>query len=338
MLSVEIVIPSWNGQAILAQCLPSVLECAREVNPPARVTVVDDASTDDTVEWLWRNHPEVNVVALHLRRGFPGAVNEGVRAAQAEVVLLLNNDMIPHGTVLGPLIGHLADPAVAAVSARVLKWDAKTIDVGRRIRHLDRGEIAGVGHNEDFPEVSYTFFASGGAMAFRRSLFLETGGFDEIYSPGYVEDTDFSYRMWKRGLQIIWEPRSTFLHMGSATFAPRKGGLARLFGLFRVRYLSNRNAFYFYWKNLTEESVRREYWRNLPRRIRQDKSPRADGHTDHIGGHAGHRECSPSGHYRDRRIPQCPGRGGLGRANLRGSERHQPTDQRQSKPHHPPNR
>jgi len=264
--TVEIVIPTWNGRRILADCLPKVVECCCELGPPARITIVDDASTDGTADWLRREFRQVNVLPLARRRGFPGAVNAGAFASTADILLLLNNDMIPHGPVLRPLVERLREQDVAAVSARVLKWDATTIDVGRRLRTFDCGEISGVGSNEDFPEPSFTFFASGGAMAVDRSRFVELGGFDEIYSPGYVEDTDFSYRAWKRGWRIAWEPRSTFLHMGSATFTPRGNALKLWVSQCRVRYLLRRNSFYFYWKNLTEPRARRSYWKALPGR------------------------------------------------------------------------
>ena len=266
MRSVEILIPTWNGRKLLAECLPKVVECSRELAPAARITIVDDASTDGTIDYLRRDFPQVHVTPLGRRSGFPKAVNAGAFASTADIILLLNNDMVPHGPVLRPLLEHFRDPEVAAVSARVLKWDATTLDVGRHMRTFEQGQIAGVGGNEDFPAVSFTFFASGAAMAVSRHRFIELGGFDEIYSPGYVEDTDFSYRAWKRGLKIVWDPRSTFLHMGSATFAPRAALIRRCFNLCRVRYLSRRNSFFFYLKNMTDPRARREYRRHLPGR------------------------------------------------------------------------
>ncbi len=262
----EIIIPTWNGRSILAECLPAVLDCVDELDPPAKITVVDDASTDGTLEYLAKHWPQVNVLPLWPHRGFPGAVNAAAFVSAADVLMLLNNDMIPNGPVLRPLLEHFADREVAAVSARVLKWDRKTIDVGRRVRTFENGEIRGVGHNEDHPEVSATFFACGGAMAVSRRKFVELDGFDEIYSPGYVEDTDFCYRAWKRGWKIVWDPRSTFIHMGSATFAPKTPGLKRHLGRLKVRYLLHRNAFCFYWKNLTDPQMRRDYWKHLPGR------------------------------------------------------------------------
>lgn len=264
---IEIIIPTWNGRDILAQCLPAVIPCLEEPDVHAGITIVDDAGTDGTPEYLAKNFPQVTVLPLTLRRGFPGAVNAGASASLADSLLILNNDMVPDGPVLAPLLEHFDDPDVVAVSARVLKWDRKTIDVGRRLRTFENGEISSVGENEDYPEVSYTFFASGGAMVVDRRRFLELGGFDEIYAPGYVEDTDFCYRAWKRGWKVVWDPRSTFIHMGSATFTPKRPGFRRYVSQCRVRYFLRRNSFYFYWKNLTDSDARRAYWQHLPGRM-----------------------------------------------------------------------
>lgn len=266
MYRVETIMPSRNGREILAQCLPGVVDCLNEIDPPATITIVDDASTDGTSQYLSENFPQVNVIRLPRRHGFPGAVNAGAFASSAEILLLLNNDMLPSGRVLGPLLRHFSDPEVAVVGSRTLKWDRKTLDVGRRMRTLKEGYICGVGGNEDFPSTSYTFFASGGAMAMRRSVYVGLGGLDEIYAPGYVEDTDLCYRAWKRGWKVLWEPQSTFFHMGGGFFAPRKPGLKRYVMLCKVRYYMRRNAFYFYWKNLTDAKAWRDYWKHFPRR------------------------------------------------------------------------
>ncbi|NQT18667.1 MAG: glycosyltransferase family 2 protein [Planctomycetes bacterium] len=266
MYRVEIIMPSRNGREILAQCLPGVVDCLDQIDPPATITIVDDASTDGTSGYLAENFPEVNVIRLPHRHGFPGAVNAGAFASSADVLLLLNNDMLPNGRVLEPLLQHFSDPEVAVVGSRTLKWDRETLDVGRRMRTLEKGTICGVGGNEDFPETSHTFFASGGAMAIFRSMYVELGGLDEIYAPGYIEDTDLCYRAWKRGWKILWEPQSTFFHMGGGFFSPRKPGLKRYVRLCKVRYYMRRNAFYFYWKNLTDTKAWREYWKHFPRR------------------------------------------------------------------------
>jgi len=266
MQTLDIIIPTLNGRDLLAQCLPGVAACLDELDPPAGLIVVDDASTDGSSEFIGRAFPQVRVVELPQNSGFPRAINAGAAASDADLLLLLNNDMIPLGSVLAPLLEHFEDPDVAAVAARVVKWDRATIDVGRRLRTWERGEIGGVGNNDDHPGLSYTFFASGGAMLVRRDWFIGLGGFDEMYSPGYVEDTDFCFRTWKRGRKIAYDPRSTFVHMGSATFSRGSGGPRRLARLCRVRYLMRRNAFCFYWSCLTDPRARREYWRNLPGR------------------------------------------------------------------------
>jgi len=222
MNGIEIIIPSLNGRKLLEECLPKIVEMSREDEPPAKITIVDDGSTDGSVEWLAANFPEVSVLALPERRGFTGAVNAGIFASSADIILLLNNDMIPNGAILPYIREHFEDSDVAAAGLRVLTWDGSALNVGRKVRFYDRGMVGVDSVNEDCPVVSYTFFASGGAMAVRRRHYIELGGLCELFAPGYVEDMDFCYRAWKRGLKIVWEPRASMLHKGSATFAPRR--------------------------------------------------------------------------------------------------------------------
>ncbi len=89
--ALSVVIPSYNGRALLETCLASIARC-RPGDLDVEVIVADDASTDDSLVWLETAHPEVRVVRLETNRGFVGAANAGIAAARGEVVQLLNND------------------------------------------------------------------------------------------------------------------------------------------------------------------------------------------------------------------------------------------------------
>jgi len=102
-----------------------------------------------------------------------------------------------------------------------------------------------------------TRFATGGAMACQRNLFLSLGGFDPIYFPGYVEDIDLSWRAWKRGWIVLYEPASVVYHAGGGTFG-RSG---------RVRTLQLRNDFLFQWININAPSLYVKHWMVLPVRL-----------------------------------------------------------------------
>src|SRR5207237_9711682 len=88
----------------------------------------------------------------------------------------------------------------------------------------------------------YSIFASGGSAMFDRRKFLEIGKFDRLFAPIYWEDVDISYRAWKCGLSILYEPRSVVRHRVSSTM--------RKIGRRRMRQLQQRNRLIFHWRNL----------------------------------------------------------------------------------------
>jgi GT2 family glycosyltransferase len=106
MTEVAVVIPNFNGEAFIADTLAAV---AAQTVAPAEVVVLDNASTDNSVELIERRFPDVRVVRLDRNRGFAGGANAGVRATSAPLVAVLNSDARPHADWLERLLGVVAD-------------------------------------------------------------------------------------------------------------------------------------------------------------------------------------------------------------------------------------
>ncbi|MEL7362263.1 MAG: glycosyltransferase family 2 protein, partial [Bacteroidota bacterium] len=124
MPRVSVIIVTWNGRALLEQCLPSVLATDFE---SFEIVVADNASTDDTVAWLAATHPEVRVVRHPENWLFARGNNEAIRHTESEYVCLLNNDVeVPPGW-LAPLVRVLDTmPEVAAVQPKLLQHGDRT--------------------------------------------------------------------------------------------------------------------------------------------------------------------------------------------------------------------
>ena len=114
---VTILLTNFNGLANLQACLPGVLVAASRGDIPCDVLLVDDGSTDESVSWLARHHPQVKVVAQPTNGGFLAAANAGFAAATTCHVALLSNDMVPRADFLSVLLPHFADPSVFAVAS-----------------------------------------------------------------------------------------------------------------------------------------------------------------------------------------------------------------------------
>src|SRR5450432_2964351 len=118
----SVVIPNWNGRDLLAKYIPSV-QAALADNPASELIVVDNGSTDGSAAFLREHFPRVKVVALETNLGFGGGSNAGFRAAQNDIVVLLNSDMRVERDFLAPLLAGFRDERVFAVSCQIFLSD-----------------------------------------------------------------------------------------------------------------------------------------------------------------------------------------------------------------------
>jgi GT2 family glycosyltransferase len=247
----SVIVLNWNGRHLLQESLPALVAAVEHAGGGHEVIVVDDGSADGSAEYVAREFPKVQLVALARNLGFGRAANHGVAAARNDIVALLNNDMIVEPEFLPPLLEHFRSPEVFAV-ASMIRMPPKVAD-GQTVKEtgLTRGAFAG-GFvriwQEQRPAQRATpvFYAGGGSSAYDRRKFLALGGFDRLYHPFYYEDVDLSYVALKRGWRILMEPRSLVTHKHRGTINARN---------FRPSYIRTavlKNELLFHWKNLTD--------------------------------------------------------------------------------------
>jgi len=259
--SISVVIPTWNGLDLLRDNLPSVLEAMRRYRDrcggETELIVVDDGSTDETAESFPREFPSANLVLGGTNRGFSGACNLGFAKARHQLVALLNNDVQVEPDYLVYMAEHFSDPDVFAVTAKVFEWDAPIFTTGGRYGRFRRG-FWSVYFNYDLNQPKLdpaagrsellSFYAIGGFATFDKEKLSQLGGFLEILSPFHWEDVDLSYRGWKRGWRVLYEPRSRARHRTSTT-------IERHYRNRTVERLSLRNRLLFHWVNLHSPSL-----------------------------------------------------------------------------------
>lgn len=240
----SVVIPSYNGRALLATCLASI-DRHRPALIPIEVIVADDASTDGTIGWLEAEFPWVVRVALKQNGGFCRAANAGIGAARGEFVQLLNNDTeVTPGWVEAGL-APFEDPTVGSVAPLVLfRSDPSRVDsAGDSYTFTGwpykRGHRQGVSLWESRPREP-VFGASASSAFYRGSALRAVGGFDPAYG-SYYEDVDLAFRLRWAGHGCVFEPSCRILHDVTATFDHARPALQR-----RV----SRNAEYLFWMNL----------------------------------------------------------------------------------------
>jgi len=229
---------NYNGRHLLQENLSSVVAAAQKVEGGCDVIVLDNLSTDGSVEFLKENYPGVIVEVAPSNRIF-FSYNELCRRIRHKYVVFLNNDLRLREDSLSVLLPHCAAPDVFAVSAILLDAEGTTITRPRTIAGVHRGMFGG-GHrqgNEAAPTLD-----AGGCAVYDREKFVALGGFDELYWPYYWEDKDLSYVAWKRGFRVLVEPRSIMYHRHHATIPSNLQNLA----------VDHCNGHLFFWKNITD--------------------------------------------------------------------------------------
>jgi GT2 family glycosyltransferase len=217
MPAVSIVIVNWNGKHHLTVCLSSV---RRQTYRDFELILVDNGSTDGTVEWVRAEYPEVRVVALETNQGFCGGNNAGIRVAQGEYVVLLNNDTEVAADWLAELVHHVSqDPGIAACDSKILYFDHRdTIwSAGSNYTIAGSAEFRGQGRKDaEFVEPAEVFAAVACSAIYPRRVLEEIGELDQDFFAGY-EDVDWSFRARLRGYRVLNVPSSRVYHKVSAT-------------------------------------------------------------------------------------------------------------------------
>lgn len=237
---VSVVIVTWNGRRYLDACLRAV-EAQEGVR--AETILVDNASTDGTVEFVRAHFPHVRVLALEENRGFAGGSNAGAREARGEYVAFLNNDTVADSTWLRSLrAGIELTAGVALTTSRIVYMhDPGIIDSAGdglfrwggafKRYHGEPVELAGA--------PAEVFGVCGGACLMPKAIFDDLGGFDEDFFASH-EDVDLSYRARLRGYRCRYVPDASVRHHGSATL-----GTISPFAVFH----GQRNVEWMYLKN-----------------------------------------------------------------------------------------
>lgn len=257
VVAVDVLVLNYNGGALLAECLPSIVRAAAASRHRCQVTVIDNDSTDASLRVLAEQFPTIAVRRLP-NRGLC-SFNEALRESSARVALLLNNDIKAEEAAFDPLIDALITPTAdveeprLAATPRCFLFDGRTHEGFRTAVRRRFGLVQATALFADAESIADRpgqTASAGAVLAVDRAAFVELGGFDERYLPGRIEDLDLCFRAFLSGRVVAYVPQSVFYHRGGATFDAHYGrrGSERL---------ALRNTLLFQWKNLRDPGHRR---------------------------------------------------------------------------------
>ncbi len=245
-----IVILNWNGRRHLEAFLPSVIRYSSR--PDYKVVVADNHSIDDSVEFLQREYPQIELIRFKANYGFAKGYSLSLPQIRAEYYVLLNSDVEVTPDWVEPIIRFMdLHPEVGAMMPKILAQTNKEffeyagaaggyIDKygypfcrGRILTHIEKDH----GQYNDYKQI---FWASGACMFMRASAYSRTGGLDGDFF-AHMEEIDLCWRLKRLGYTIWYCPESVVYHVGGGTLPndnPRK------------LYYNYRNSLYLLFKNL----------------------------------------------------------------------------------------
>ncbi len=255
MKKTSVVILNWNGAKLLKQFLPTVLMHTQTED--CEVVVADNSSSDNSVEVMRQQFPNVKLILLDKNYGFAEGYNRALQQVDSKYVVLLNSDVETSPNWLDPLIEHLEqNKDTAAVQPKILSYANKSMFeyAGAAGGFIDRygypfcrGRIL---HKLEEDRGQYDkpidiFWATGACLCMRKADYMEAGGLDGDFF-AHMEEIDLCWRLLARGKKVVCLPQSKVYHVGGASLnseSPRKV------------HLNFRNNLLMIYKNATQSKL-----------------------------------------------------------------------------------
>lgn len=249
MKEVAVVILNWNGRIFLEKFLPSVVEYSKDI---ADIYVTDNDSTDDSVNFLIDNYPDIKIILNNKNGGFSKGYNDALKKIESKYYILLNSDIEVSENWINPMLQLMEkDEKIAVCQPKLLSYSDKDKFeyAGAAGGFIDkygypfcRGRIFTTLEKDvsQYNDIQEIFWATGAAMFVRSDIYHKVGGLDEDFF-AHMEEIDFCWRVKNAGYKVMYCPNSLVYHVGGGTL-PKNNS--------RKTYLNFRNNFYLLLKNL----------------------------------------------------------------------------------------
>jgi GT2 family glycosyltransferase len=219
---ISVVIPNFNGVKLFPHTLGTVKEALENSGKPFEIIVVDDCSTDASVSYLEKNHSDITIVKILSNKGFSLSANRGIELAKYDKVLLLNSDVKLTRDYFSNQYHYFDKPDTFGVMGRIIGWDDEIIQDGAKYPAFHGAKIKTSGNyilrdKEVMRKGLYSMYLSGANAFIDKDKFIAIGGFNEAFSPFYIEDYELSLRAWRLGFKCYYDYDSVCKHQTSTS-------------------------------------------------------------------------------------------------------------------------
>lgn len=252
---ISIIIPLYKNYEMFFK----YLEINKKYFEGCEVIVMNDYPEENITKPVLKIFSNAIVVNNRKNLGFAGNVNRGVLKSTRNYVFLMNSDVVLRdNSFLDALNYFKKSQKLFAIGFAQIEKDGKIVGANRA--YFQNGLINHSPQSSIIHHLSSNFWAEGGSSIFKRKLFIDLGLLDELYNPFYWEDIDLSYKAWKAGYKILYDPNIKVKHQHEST-------IGKYFDKSKILKTAFCNQLIFHWKNLTDKDLILKHLLNIPRFI-----------------------------------------------------------------------
>ena len=242
-LNISVVIPNYNGVHLFPDTIPALLKALEYTRKKYEIIIIDDCSSDNSVEFLNQTYPQIRVIQNEINQGFSKTINKGIFAAENELILLLNSDVQLTETYFTDQFKYFELPDTFGVMGKIIGWDNEEVQDGAKYPEMEgfklKTSLNYLPTESAGDNLLYSLYLSGANALVNKEKLIFLGGFNELFSPFYMEDVDLSVRAWRCGYKCYFESNSICRHKTSESI---RGKEKKIY----IRTIYNRNKLFFH--------------------------------------------------------------------------------------------
>lgn len=251
-LGISVVIPNYNGINLLKQNLPSIYAALEHTNINYEIIVSDDCSSDDSIDFLKTTYPNIKVISTDTNLGFSGNCNNGIKNATQTLTCITNTDVNFDINYFKNALPYFSNENLFAVKGKIVNYEGDPENITTInetcLTYIKRGIIRfkcdiKPDNNKINKDIGGQYVGLGCCFVANTHHLKAIGGFYEIFSPYYWEDSDIAITALEKGFSLIYEKDCVIYHNHGSTISNTQSSLKR-------KIISNRNKFIFSWLHL----------------------------------------------------------------------------------------